>query len=625
MSTAFVPSFLGCFLFSVVAHARPAVDLKTLAGMPGWIKLGHYERDRASPTGWRSAIHSNEFFLASNGRFNPQAELKATLAAFAEPPAADPDKQPRCRFPARWLWLKSRMVGAPTFQNQKPVCPALDAWTRSGNVASVSIVFVTGYLGNPASYYGHTLLKFNYRDDTGQTRLMDVSVNFGAILEKHDDPVTYLVKSVTGGYEAGFSHIQFYFHDHNYGENELRDMWEYRLNLPQEAVDLIVAHAWEVLGKRYDYGFFRENCAYRMAELLEVADGLTIIPDKTPWIVPQSVIEEIGRAKYHGNLVLAEVKYLPSRQSRFYEKYSGLTPQDTALLKDLATGRVHFDERRFQTLTPHSQQTVLDALLDYYQYIGSPWDKAPRDIQKKYADVLAVRYQLVPGSPEIKRLQPISPHLARPPEWAQAAWRHNTVTGDGLAIRIRPAYYDALDTDSGNVRNSKLVMGDLQFSIKRSRAFIEKLDLIGVDSANPGLTGMAGDERTAWKVHVGAEQARLTCDGCLVARLQGDYGYGRQWSDHLFGAVYIGGALQSRWADQGFGFGRTSADLIARFNDRLGVKLAYEQRFPVGGNRASYGVAAAEVRWSIATRADLRINYERDRAQQFSVGLGVYW
>lgn len=599
--------------------------METLARTPDWIKLGHYDRDRSSPSGWRSAIHSKEFFLATHGQLDPAAELEATIEAFAKPQVANPDQQARCRFPARWLWLKSRMTGIPSFQSQKHSCPAFDTWTRSGSVSSVSIVFVTGYLGNPASYYGHTLLKFNYRNNIGQTRLMDVSVNFGAILEKHDDPVTYLFKSVTGGYEAGFSHIQFYFHDHNYGENELRDMWEYRLDLPQEAVDLIVAHAWEVLGKRYDYGFFRENCAYRMAELIEVVDGLTIIPDKTPWIVPQAMIQQIGRAKYHDQPLLAEAKYLPSRQSRFYEKYSSLTPQDVTLLKDLATGTARFDEHRFQALTPRSQQAVLDALLDYYQYIGSPWDKAPKEIQKKYADALATRYQLVPGSPEIQRLQPISPHRARPLGWAQATWQHNTVTGDGLAIRIRPAYYDALDTDSGNVPNSRLVMGDLQFSIKRSRAFVEKLDLIGVDSANPGLTGMAGDERTAWKVHLGAEQARLTCDACLVARLQGDYGYGREWTGHLFTALYIGGALQSRWADQGIGFGRASADLIAKLNDRLGARFVYEQRFPVGGNRATYGVAVAEARWSINARTDLRMEYSHDKAQQFGVGLGVYW
>ena len=81
-------------------------------------------------------------------------------------------------------------------------------------MSSVSVVFATGFLGNPASYYGHTLLKFNFRTGEKHTSLLDVSVNYGAILEgKHDGQVTYIVKSLAGGYSAGFSHIHFYYHD----------------------------------------------------------------------------------------------------------------------------------------------------------------------------------------------------------------------------------------------------------------------------------------------------------------------------------------------------------------------------------------------------------------------------
>ncbi len=513
----------------------------------------------------------------------------------------------------------------PAFQSRRLNCPAFDTWTRSASVTSISIVFVTGYLGNPASYYGHTLLKFNYQGDTGRGRLLDVSVNFGAILEKHDDPITYLFKSVTGGYDGGFSHIQFYFHDHNYGENELRDMWEYPLDLPQEAVDSVVGHAWEVLGKRYTYGFFRQNCAYRMAELLEIVEGLTIIPDHTPWIIPQGLIEQIGVAKYQGKPVLAGAHYLPSRQSRFYEKYLNLSRQDARLLNDLAEKRQTLDERQFQTLAPSSKQAVLDALLDYYQFVGSPWDKAPQAIREKYAAALSVRYRLAPGSPEVKRLQPLAPHLARPIGWVQTAGFRNSVTGDGLSIRIRPAYYDALDAGSGNVRNAKLSMADLQFNVDRNRVKINQLDLIGVESANPGLTGITGDERAAWKLRIGAEQARLACKDCLVARFQGDYGYGRRSADNLFGAIYIGGALQSDRADQGIGFARTSADLILRPSDRFGMKLAYERRFPVASNQKIYGVTRAEARWSISPRIDVRLHYARDQARELGLGIGIYW
>lgn len=620
----FLP-YLFVFLFgSAAAQENTDIQLLKLANEQGWLRLIHYESDSSSPSGWRSAIHSDSFFLDAKGKFNPLLELQSTLSAFAAPQAGDPDQHAQCRFPARWLWLRSKLGDFPAFR--APIkCPAFDTWTRSEGVASLSIVFATGYLGNPASYYGHTLLKFNFKGDLGQTRLMDVSVNYGAIVGKQDDIFTYIVKCILGGYDGGFSHIQFYFHNHNYGDIELRDLWEYRLDLPQDAVDLVVAHAWEVLGQRYTYHFFHHNCAYRMAEILEVVDGLKIIPENWPWIIPQAMIETLGQSKYKDKPLLESVSYLPSRQSRYYDKYLNLSQQDAGMLKDLADGKLSLEEQTFQNLPVLSKQALLDALLDYYQFVGNPLDNAPKETQQEYVNALSARYQLPPGSADAKMRQPFSPHLARPPGWLQAGMGHNSVTGDSLSVRIRPAYYDVLDTDSGHVRNAALIMGDIQFNIRKDRIHINKLELIGVDSVNPGLTGLTGDKGAAWKLHIGAEQMRLTCNDCLVARAQGDIGYGKQWSGNLFTAVYAGGVIQGRRADQGFGYARTSADLILRQSDVFGMKLAYEQRFPVGSKLGSYGVADIEARWSMDSRSDFRISYERDDAHLLSVGIGMYW
>jgi Domain of unknown function (DUF4105) len=626
--TRFLCGCLLCLLIfqfaSAAAQADTSANLSRLAFEHGWLKLVHYEPDSSSSTGWRSAIHSSDFFLDAGGKIDPLLELKATLAAFVAS-AANPDQHAQCRFPARWQWLKARLGDAhPAFRTAIK-CPAFDTWTRSGSVSSLSIVFATGYLENPASYYGHTLLKFNFRGDQEQSSLMDVSVNYGAIVEKNDGPISYIVKSLVGGYDGGFSHIHFYFFNHNYGENELRDLWEYKLDLPQNAVDLIVAHAWEVLGKRYTYHFFRYNCAYRMAEILQVVDGVEIIPEHTPWIIPQAMIEKVGVVKYQGKPLLAGVTYLPSRQSRFYEKYLSLSQQEASLLEDLVAGRHSLDEQTFQGLSTLTKQALLDTLLDYYQFVGNPLDNAPKKTRQEYTKALSARYQLEAGSPEVRSLQPLSPHLGRPIGWVQAGWGHNNVTGNVLSIRFRPAYYDVLDTGIGQVRNAALIMGDTQLNISHGRAYINKLDLIGVESVNPGLTGLPGDNGAAWKLHIGAEQQGLSCDDCIVARVQGDMGYGRQWHESLFSAVYVGGALQSNHADQGIGYAKTSVNLILRQGNHFGVKLNYDQRFPVGIKLGSYGVTDLEGRWSINTRGDFRISYKHDDAELLSMGIGMYW
>lgn len=293
-----------------------------LSNNNSWLRLGHYEENSASASGWTSAIHSPAFFLSETGITDPVAELEATIRAFAQAPGANPDLHPQCHFKGRYTWLLSTLqLDSERFPAVH--CEAYSKWTKGQAVESISLLYATGYLGNPASFYGHTLLKLN-STDPARSALLDVSVNYGAIVPPNDGPIIYVLKGMLGGYDAGFSHIQFYFHNHNYGELELRDIWEYQLDLSQPQVDLIMGHLWELLGKKYRYYFFRKNCGYRMAEILELVEGLDIIPRSHPYVYPQTVMTNLSEATIAGQSVVSEVKYHPSRQSRLYNKYQQL-------------------------------------------------------------------------------------------------------------------------------------------------------------------------------------------------------------------------------------------------------------------------------------------------------------
>jgi Domain of unknown function (DUF4105) len=621
-------AFLSFLLCVSQSHAVSQQQLQALSRHPTWLKLGHYQRDASAASGWRSAIHGEDFFLGTQGRVDPLVELTATLQAFALEKSADSDEHAQCRYPARWNWLRLQLGSTEPGLDRRMSCPGLSAWTRSNSVSSVSIVFATGFLANPASFYGHTLLKFNFRGDQRESRLMDVSVNYGAIVGNNEGILTYVVKSVLGGYDGGFSHISFYFHNHNYGDVELRDLWEYQLRLPKDALDRVVHHAWEVLGKRYTYHFFRENCAYRMAELLEVVDGLKVIPQTWPWIIPQELIEHIGAARHEGQPLLADVIYHPSRQSRYYAKYGRLVPSEVDALESFAASPPAERAAVLGTLSVPSQQAVLDTAIDYYQYIGAPIDKAARSIREDYTRALSMRYQLPPAAvaAEPPTLPPLSPHLSRRLGWVQVAAVANRVAGDSIDLRIRPAYYDALDSEAGHVGNSLLTMGDLQFSVRRGRIEFRRLDLLGIESVNPGRTPLKGDGGAAYKLHFGAEPLQVGCsDRCTVVRLQGDYGYGNALASGLFAAGYLGGALQTRRAGEGLGFVRGSVDLIYRLGDKLGLRASLEARLPVGSELSKYSVASVEGRWRIESNTDVRLAFERNRATRVGLGLGTYW
>lgn len=598
--------------------------LEQLASQPAWQKLLRYEQGGLPGGKPRSAISSADFFLALDGANDPLAELTATLQALHAPAEGPPDSHALCRFPARAKWLKAQL-GDLLVPPTGVECPQLKEWTRDDSVSSVSVIFATGYLGNPASYYGHTLLKFNFRGDQSQSSLMDVSVNYGAIVESNDDPLTYIVKGIFGGYDGGFSHINFYFHNHNYGENELRDMWEYQLDLPQEAVDMIVAHAWEVLGKRYTYYFFRRNCAFRMAEILEAAEGLSIQSDWRPWTIPQSLMQSLAAAEYNGHPLLAEVQYHPSRQSRLYDRFQALSATEQALFKHLAATEANFTTEHLEGVELASQQRILDTLLDYYQFIRDRQAGAKDPANVAHRKTLSARYLLPPGLAEVPARTPEPPHTGRAPGWFQLGLSHSPQGADSLSLRLRPAYYDAMDADQGHVRYAALSMGDLRLQMDENGLRLRRLDLIAIDSISPGITGLKGDQGAAWSLKAGIEPQHLDCGHCLVPRIQADQGYGRQLNTHLYAAAYVGGALQESRAGSGPAFARLALRMNLDMQESWGARLRVEQRFPVAGASSPYTTLQLETRLVTAANRDLRLLYEHDRGQELSLGFGWYW
>ncbi len=521
--------------------------------------------------------------------------------------------------------MKSKLHGEMAIRSGIK-CSDFDSWTRSNSVTSVSIVFASGSLGNPATYYGHTLLKFNFSTTDTHTTLMDESVNYGAILEGTDDnQLTYLFKSLTGGYDAGFSHINFYFHDHNYGDRELRDLWEYKLDLSQNEVDMIVAHSWEVLGKHYTYYFFKGNCAYQMGRVLEVISDLSIVPDDRPWTIPQSLVQKLSTAKFHGHPLVMEVKYHPSRQSRFYSKYISLTEKEEQIFKTFVREESGRDIEGLQRISTASKQKILDTVMDYYRYAYNPLDDAAPEVKLKYSTALSMRYELPPGTASVEEYIPESPDNGRPPGWFQIGAGWVDTLGGSVSLQVRPAYYDALDAGSGHIRNGALSMGNVRAEIFQDKVRIDSLDLIHIENVNPAISQLPRDKGTAWGLKIGAEQARIWCEDCLVARVQGDIGISRQFSQKIFAAVYMGGALQNERAGQGYGFGRGKVILITDPVPSVRVRLGYEYRFPMGADGSNYSVVNASARWAIDSRIDLRIQYAFDQEKQLNLGLGFYW
>jgi hypothetical protein len=611
---------------SVMLHAQ-AQPVTPPESSQDWHRLVLYEPDRASPSGLRSAIHSPEFFLSEQGPTDPRAELQATLAAMLAPPSGSNDTHAKCRFPARRIWLQQRLPGHAA-ELAEIACPAFQAWADPARIDSLSLVFANGYLGNPASYYGHTFLKLNTRQADGKPGLLDPTLNYGAILQQPDDPVTYIVKGVFGGYDGGFSPIEFYFHDATYGEDELRDLWEYRLALPEPALRLIIGHAWEVTQKRYTYYFFRRNCAYRVAELIEIATALDIIPRNRPWVMPQALIQKLAQTTYAGVPLVSAKIHHPSRQSRLYQRYASLSPSEQALMASIVDKVAAPSGAEMRALPVLRQQAVIDTLLDYYQFrLERGKRSAGSRSPPEYVAALNARFALPPGGEDIPTQAPASPpDGGHPPSYVQAGVSHTSMHGQAFELRLRPAYYDVLDSGAFQARNSALSMFDTRLAAERGQWRIRRLDFLAIDSMSPSVTGLPGDRRMGWRFAVGLDEERAGCGKCLVTRVQGDIGIGRTLrSAHLSATLYVGGGVQTGASNEGWGFARIGTNLVYRPDSRFGLRLTRELRRPVRPGSPSAVPTQVEARLALGTAYDVRVYWESDLQRRLMLGLGHYW
>jgi len=570
----------------------------------------------------QSLIITSEYFLSPYGNSDPQAELNATLRAFALPIKGAPDNHAQCRFPGRYLWL-SEQLDLSAFGISTIDCPGFREFSLDGQLDSVSLVYVTGYLGNPASYYGHMLVKLNSFDRNFAVDLNAPAVNFGAIIPENEDMISYVIKGIIGSYESGYTSRKYFYHAHNYGENELRDIWDYKLALNDFHKALLVAHLWEIIGVKYRYYFFNRNCAFQVSQLISLIVGEDIIDRRNLWVLPQDVVQKVERAPYGQSGLIKEVGYLSSRQSRLYKRYELLSEKERRVLKMAVDESSIMDANLFKALEIESAQRVLDALIDYYQFrLVDAADDQSESFERRYQQALIRRFSLPTGGQVPIKVPVVQPHIERKPSYTSLSYARAEGLESGR-FNVRPAYYDTLDATSKDLLNSGLAMGALLLGFYRDDIWIERLSLVDVENTSRNLTQLPGDNGRSWKLFLGAEQERQLCRECLAARLSVAGGY--SWSSH-------GERLRiSTFLESGFHGEKWIADRLylgssVSTNINLNkIRVQFDWQFQEFMEGTSLTSIKAEARIPLSMNMDFRVWMEDSLETEAGFSFGIYF
>jgi len=573
---------------------------------PAWLRLGHWRRTRKG--GFESEVDGSAFFRALLGKTNPRAELEATLRAlFDDRPVADELADAQCRFPARFAFL-ARRLGVDLVRLPPRRCRRFEEFLERIRPRSVTLVFSSYYLNNPASAFGHTFLRLNKEEGAGVGRereLLDYGVDYSATVDTKN-ALVYAVKGLLGFFHGQFNHYAYYYKVREYADAESRDLWEYDLALAPGEVAMLAAHLWELGGTFFDYWYLDENCSYHVLGALEAA---------APRL---SLLEHVGRAVvipsdtvkalFENPGLVRDVRYRPSIRTQFLARLGRLDRAGREGVEALAADPA---APLGAVLGPTSEAAVLDAALDHLDLrfgrdlvVG----KAPAAARSRQL-LLERRSGLGVVSPPLE----IPPPARRAPELGHASARAGVGGGvssrDGALVLLdaRLGLHDLGDPADGYppLAQIEFFPTRLRLAPREGRAEVDEAWFVRIVSLND-LSRL--ELRPSWRFRFGAATVRdRGCAGCLAA--QGELGAGLA---KVLGPLdlYAGADLLAEWSPRLAGLAGGAA--------RLGVGPGGLARLRLGGRAAL--VAEGRWRWlpdaspreSFEARAALRVYLARD-------------
>jgi hypothetical protein len=476
-----------------------------------WHRLMHYVPHYG---GFKSEVDGKEFFFAPDGAKNPEAELRASAAAFHTDKIIGRLKLThQCAFPERFrffhevLKLEYKVVECPKFK---------EFVDQFHNPTGITLIFSSAYPNNPASMFGHTFLKFQ---SPRKNKLVDTGVNFAAFTPDGANLLAFMYMGVTGGYPGMWSMEPYFQKVNEYINSESRDIWEYDINLSQLETLHLLGHLWELeVNSYFAYYFFDENCSYQILRAIE-AIKLDWNLSKFPiFVIPGETIKKLTDIPG----AVTDVRYRPSLYHQLENRYRSLSPKDREDFWHL--------RRSEPTEGTPSPESFDGALLSFMYTRAKGKGRLSEKDQAGENRALDLRRQI---SDTAKPVEPTRLQLSSRPDKGHDAssihvsgvWLKGMDSNHaelGGRIKARSSYHDLMAHDVGYSPFSEIEFPWITGQWYRNSFRLEELGAFSTTSLFP-LSDF--DRRISWRLHLDMARERgAECQNCLIPGLENGAG-----------------------------------------------------------------------------------------------------
>lgn len=291
-----------------------------------------------------SHVVSPEFFISNNGRFDIRAEQKAFVKALK----SNDSLQVACNFPARYKWIKSQKL--TDVQVDLNACGELTKYRNEFQRKDLYLGYITEFLDSPASAFGHLMVVFH--DPQKPMELADV-IHFAADSNK-EKGLGYITKGLSGGFSGYFVRDPFFEKSNEYLIVEQRAIHLLKIELTDDQIENLILHLYELRKAEFKYYFIDENCAFQLADFLNVA-----VPDKNYRMASRQVVLPIDVVRLNADRISKHITYVPTHK-RINEIATKLTQAELTEVQAVIDQKI--------SPNPDSSDAVKELLALQYQY-----------------------------------------------------------------------------------------------------------------------------------------------------------------------------------------------------------------------------------------------------------------
>ncbi|TAL33245.1 MAG: DUF4105 domain-containing protein [Spirochaetes bacterium] len=437
---------------------------------PYWHAILHYKK---GVFGFTSLVDDPAFFFAKDGKHDPSEELKETIRAFFREPI-EGTIHPAAKYPARLKWLSDKLEIDPAalpFDGEA----RFREFYKEVNPSRIILVFPAGFMNSPASMFGHTLLVI---ESGGGNRLIARAANYAALTDETFGPI-FAFRGLFGLYKGYFSFLPYYQKIREYGDGEMRDMWEYELDMSPRDMELMLRHIVEMEDISSEYYFIDENCSYNLLYLVEAARPETRLTDA--FGIGVEPIDTLRVARDRG--LVRSLAYRPSLYSKINHLRAKLTAPHSDLALAICKGGAPVSSLDGIPASEEEKIIICDLSADYLKFMAIKGSLTEQEYRERFLAVLQKRnsYATLDTTVDIRvPSKPEESHGSRRIGFESGMAR----SGAYSAISYRQTCHELMDPDEGYNRNSQIVFGNVsgRYYYEDKLFLLQGFDIINLTS-----------------------------------------------------------------------------------------------------------------------------------------------